>query len=439
MNDAEETAQRQEDRHLPLELVLRHRARVTESTCCCIVGGGPAGVILALLLARRGVSTSLLEAKEDFDRAFRGDTVHPSTLEMLDDLGLAEPLLARDHGKLHRMALQSGKTAAVLADFTRLRSRFPFVAMIPQVEFLDFIVGEATKHDCFDLRMGARVSDLIIEDDQVRGVRYRDRTGDRDLRASLTVAADGRASRLRKLAGFEPKKNPAVMDVMWLVLPRRDNEPAIEMTGFRIGRGCLVVVLARADQWQLGYVILKGDNHSIREAGLDALRSEVAELVPELADRVDTIRDWNDVHFLSVESSRIPTWHRKGLLVIGDAAHVMSPIGGVGINYAIQDTVAAANLLAEPLLAGNVTDEHLGTVQQRREFPTRFIQGLQGLVQRRLVARALEDKPFRLPLPARIISALPLLRSLPAHLIGRGVRPERVRLSQLTCRLSLDH
>ncbi len=176
-------------------------------------------------------------------------------------------------------------------------------------------------------------------------------------------------------------------------------------------------------------MILKGDNHSVRAAGLDALRSELAELVPELADRVDTIRDWQDVHFLSVESSRIPTWHRPGLLVIGDAAHVMSPIGGVGINYAIQDAVAAANLLAEPLVAGNVTDEHLAAVQRRREFPTRFIQGFQGLVQRQLVARALEDKPFRPPLPARIISALPLLRNLPARLIGWGIRPERVQLS----------
>ncbi len=382
-----------------------------------------------MLLARQGVSTALLEAKEDFDRAFRGDTVHPSTLEMLDDLGLADPLLARDHGKLHRMTLQSGKTTAVLADFTRLRSRFPFVAMIPQVEFLDFIVGEARKHDCFDLHLGARVSDLIIEGDAVRGVRYRDRGGERELRASLTVAADGRASRLRKLAGFVPKKNAAAMDVLWLVLPRRDDEHAIDMTGFRVGRGCLVVVLARADQWQLGYVILKGDNRSVREAGLEALRSEVAALLPELADRVDTIRDWNDVHFLSVESSRIPTWHRKGLLVIGDAAHVMSPIGGVGINYAIQDAVAAANLLAEPLLGGTLTDAHLAAVQRRREFPTRFIQGFQGVVQRQLVARALEDKPFRLPLPARIISALPLLRNLPARLIGWGIRPERVRLS----------
>ena len=201
------------------------------------------------------------------------------------------------------------------------------------------------------------------------------------------------------------------------------------MTGFRIGRGRLVVVLARAHQWQLGYVILKGDSHSVREAGLDALRSEVAELVPELADRVDTIRDWRDIHFLSVESSRIPVWHREGLLAIGDAAHVMSPVGGVGINYAIQDAVAAANLLAAPLIAGNLTDAHLAAVQRRREVPTRFIQWFQGVVQRRLVTRSLEDEPFRLPLPLRIVSAFPVLGSLPARLIGWGIRPERVRPS----------
>ena len=407
---------------------------MADSIGCCVVGGGPAGAVLALLLARRGVPTALLEAREDFDRAFRGDTVHPSTLEMLDELGLADPLLARDHARLRRMTVQSGEVSAVLADFTRLRSRFPFIAMIPQVEFLDFIVGEARKHDCFELRLGARVSDLIVEGGAVRGVRYRDREGDRELRASLTVAADGRASRLRKLAGFVPTKNAATMDVMWLVLPRRDDERARDMSGFRIGRGRLVVVLARADQWQLGYTVLKGSSYAVREAGLAALRSELAALLPEFADRMDAIRDWQDVHFLSVESSRIPRWHREGLLAIGDAAHVMSPIGGVGINYAIQDAVAAANLLAEPLLAGALTDAHLAAVQRRREFPTRFIQAVQRLVQRQLVARALADKPFRLPLPARIVSALPLLRDLPAWLIGWGIRPERVRRAAVDSR-----
>ena len=326
------------------------------------------------------------------------------------------------------MTLQSGGTTAVLADFTRLRSRFPYIAMIPQVEFLDFIVGEARKHACFELRLGVRVTDLIVEGGVVRGVRCRDGEGvERELRATLTVAADGRASRVRQLAGFVPRRNAATMDVMWLVLPRGGGERAADMTGFRIGRGRLVVVLARPREWQLGYTVLKGSSRAVREAGLDALRAELAALLPELADRMQAIRDWQDVHFLSVESSRIPTWHREGLLAIGDAAHVMSPIGGVGINYAVQDAVAAANVLSGPLLAGNLTDAHLAAVQRRREWPTRFIQTVQALVQRQLVARALRDEPFRLPWPARIAPALPWLRDLPAWLVGWGIRPERVR------------
>ena len=405
------------------------------------MGGGPGGAILALLLSRLGIATVLLEAKHDFDRAFRGDTVHPSTLEMLDDLGLAAPLLAKEHGRLQRVTLRSGSTSTVLADFSRLRTRFPFIAMIPQSEFLEFIVGEANTRDCFDLRMGSRVIDLIVGDENdtnegrthegpwrgtVRGVRYRDDAGEHELRATLTVAADGRTSRVRAQAGFEAKPNAAAMDVMWLVLPRRDDEQGTDLTGFRIGLGRLVVVLARATEWQLGYVILKGSKQTVKEAGLPGLRAEVASLVPELADRVHTIEDWTDVHFLSVESSRVPTWHRPGLLALGDAAHVMSPIGGVGINYAIQDAVAAANYLAEPLLAGTLSDADLAAVQRRREFPTRFIQGFQAIAQRLVVARALEQRPFRLPLPARLVSCVPWLRDLPARVVGWGIRPERV-------------
>ena len=410
---------------------------MSHRTSCCIVGGGPAGAILALLLSRRGVPTVLLEAKHDFDRTFRGDTVHPSTLEMLDDLGLATPLLARPHGRLQRITLQSGATSTVLGDFSRLRCRFPFIAMIPQAEFLEFIVGEAKKHACFDLRLGSRVTDLIVEDEDrgsaasvVGGVRYHDERGEHELRATLTVAADGRSSRVRALAGFEPRPNAAAMDVMWLVLPRRDDERGVDLTGFRVGLGRLVVMLARATEWQLGYVILKGTRHTVKEAGLAALRAEVATLVPELADRVHTLDEWSDIHFLSVESSRIPTWHRPGLLAIGDAAHVMSPIAGVGINYAIQDAVAAANRLADPLLVGQVPDAALAAVQRRRELPTRFIQTFQAIVQRLIVARALDGQPFRVPLPARLVSTLPGLRNLPARIVGWGIRPERVSVTR---------
>ena len=406
---------------------------MSDRTSCCIVGGGPAGAILALLLSRRGVPTVLLEAQHDFDRVFRGDTVHPSTLEMLDDLGLATPLLARPHGRLQRMTLHSAGTATVLGDFSRLRTRFPFIAMIPQAEFLEFVVGEAKTHASFDLRFGARVTGLLLNDADghhtdgvVDGVRYHDERGEQELRATLTVAADGRASRVRALAGFEPRANAAAMDVMWVVIPRTEDEHGVDLTGFRVGLGRLVVVLARATEWQLGYVILKGTRQTVKEAGLPALRAEVGTLVPELADRVHTINDWNDIHFLSVESSRIPTWHRPGLLAIGDAAHVMSPIAGVGINYAIQDAVAAANRLAEPLLAGAVPDTVLAAVQRRRELPTRFIQTFQGVVQRLIVARALDGRPFRLPLPARLLSTLPGLRNLPARIVGWGMRPERV-------------
>jgi len=397
----------------------------SSETRCCIVGGGPAGLVLALLLARKGVATTLLEAHGDFDRAFRGDTVHPSTLEILDDIGLARACLALEHGVMERMVLHSGGVATTIADFSRVRAPFPFVAMIPQARFLEFLAGEASKYPAFDLRLGCRVKELVIEEDRVRGAVY-EKDGERhELRATLTVAADGRASRVRKLAGFVPIKNAAAMDVMWVVLPRKDGEELD--TGFRVGAGHMIVVLARREEWQLGCVILKGDARVVRAAGLPALRESIGRLVPELADRVDLLQEWKQVHHLSVESSRIPTWHRPGLLAIGDAAHVMSPVAGVGINYAIQDAVAAANLLTDSLRRGGVSARELERVQARRELPVRVIQYFQSIVQGIVVKRALDDRPFRLPVVARLMSSIPLLRNLPARIVGWGIRPERVR------------
>ena len=390
---------------------------------CCIVGGGSAGVVLSLLLPRKGVRVVLLEAQDDFDRDFRGDTVHPSTLEMLDGIGLADKVLAIDHVKMSQMSLVTGDGAIALADFSKTGLRYPYIAVLPQDELLDLLVSEAKQYPSFEVRMGTRANELIEEDGRVHGVRLVDGS---EIRATLTVGTDGRGSRISRLAGFEAVKNAPPMDVMWFRLPRRAGESAREMTGFRVGSGHVIVVFGRKHDWQLGYIITKGTVREVRDAGLDALRQSVATLVPELADRVDTLKEWTDVHFLSVESSRLPKWYKPGLLVLGDAAHVMSPAGGVGINYAIQDAVAAANLLWRPLSEGTLSIEHLEAVQRRREPPTRFIQRVQAIVQKQLIRRALEEKEFTLPWPAKLVSKIPFLRSMLAKTIGMGPRPEFV-------------
>lgn len=387
---------------------------------CCIVGGGPAGVVLGLLLARKSVRVVLVEAQKDFDRDFSGDTVHPSTLEMLDGIGLADKVLAIDHVKMSRMSVVTGDGAITLADFSQAGLRYPYIAVLPQDELL---VSEAKQYPSFEVRMGVRANELIEDGGGVHGVRLADGS---EIRATLTVGADGRGSRISRLAGFEAVKNAPPMDVMWFRLRRRAGESAREMTGFRVGSGHVIVVFGRKREWQLGYIITKGTVGEVRDAGLDALRQSVAALVPELADRVDALKEWPDVHFLSVESSRIPKWYKPGLLVLGDAAHVMSPAGGVGINYAIQDAVAAANLLWRPLAEGTLSLVHLDAVQRRREPPTRFIQRVQAVLQKQLIRRALEDEGFTLPWLARLASKVPFLRSRLAKTIGMGPRPEFV-------------
>jgi len=409
------------------ELALqRPEVKSVEQTTCCIVGCGPAGAILALLLARQGIPVLLLEEHLDFDRDFRGDTIHPSVMQVLDEVGLADRLLELPHTRVSSAPVQTANGSVTLADFRRLKTRFPYIVMLPQAQFLEFITGEAKRYPSFHLVMGARVEKLVEEDGEVRGVYYRSQDGWHEVRARLTVAADGRFSRVRRLAGFEPIKTAPPMDVLWFRLPRRLGDP--EESGGRISAGHILVVLNRSDYWQVGYIIPKGGYQQIRAAGLDALRQEIARIEPAWADRLDTLQAWKQVSVLSVESSRLPRWYRPGLLLIGDAAHVMSPVGGVGINYAIQDAVVAANVLSAKLKAGKVSSRGLAEVQRRRVWPTRMIQGFQSIIQQQALGRVLtSEKPLSIPLFLRVLLRLPIVRTLPARFIGLGIWPVHVK------------
>lgn len=349
-------------------------------TQCCIAGGGPAGAMLGLLLARRGLDVVVLEKHADFLRDFRGDTIHPSTMEVLDELGLAGAFLALGPNRVHRLEARTPAGTIELADFRDLRSRFPYIALIPQWDFLDFLTREAARHPGFHLLMRAEATDLVEEDGVVRGLRFTSPDGGGEVRATLTVAADGRSSVVRQRAGLRVRGTSPPIDVLWFRLSRAAGDP--EDTAGYVGGGHIVALINRGDYWQIACVIPKGSAERLRARGIEELHRTLRELVPELGARAGELTSWDQVSVLSVQANRLVRWHRPGLLCIGDAAHAMSPVGGVGINFAIQDAVVAANVLAEPIRRGRVTARHLGAVQRRRAWQVRAMQLLQALMLR---------------------------------------------------------
>jgi 2-polyprenyl-6-methoxyphenol hydroxylase-like FAD-dependent oxidoreductase len=394
---------------------------------CCIAGCGPAGAMLGLLLARAGVRVVVLEKHADFLRDFRGDTLHPSTLQLFDELGLGEQLLDLPHQQAAVLGVSTDAGEFTLADFRRLPGRHRYIAFMPQWDFLDFVVGQARRLPTFALRMRAEALGVLEEAGRVAGLAYRDQDGSvHQVRARLTVAADGRDSGLRRSAGLRPRTFGVPVDVLWFRLPRRPDD---RMPSFgRLTAGHLLVLIDRGAYWQVAYVIAKGAAEELRQAGLASFRASVAGLVPFLADRVGELRSWDDVRTLRVQVDRLRRWFRPGLLCIGDAAHAMSPIGGVGINLAVHDAVAAANLLARPLRDGTLSTRHLARVQLRRMLPTLVVQRVQRTIQDRFLSPLLAGRaPATPPLVLRALRRYPALQAIPARLIGIGVLPEHVR------------
>ncbi|MGV9307527.1 FAD-dependent oxidoreductase [Nonomuraea sp. NPDC003727] len=383
---------------------------------CVIAGGGPAGAMLALLLARAGVEVTLLEKHADFLRDFRGDTIHPSTLRVLDEIGLAEAFHRIPHRKAYGLTLVTDTGASRLADLRGLRGGYDYIAFVPQWDFLNLLTAEAAKYPSFRLLMNAEANGLIRDGGTVRGLRYHDKDGEHELRADLTVAADGRGSTLRVAAGLAPVEMGAPMDVVWFRMPREDGDPG--ETFLRVSTGRLLVAINRETYWQLGYVIPKGGAERLRAAGIEELRHHVGRLLPFLADRVPLLGSFDDVSVLTVALNRLRRWYRPGFLCIGDAAHAMSPVFGVGINLAVQDAVATANLVLKH------GPSAVAAVQRRRMFPTVVTQFAQRVAQKRLIAPALEGslRLTRVPELARI----PVINRLTRTFIGNGVRPEHV-------------
>ena len=404
----------------------------TVTTKCCIAGGGPAGMMLGFLLARAGVDVVVLEKYPDFFRDFRGDTVHPSTLELMYELGLLDEFLKLPHQKVETLTGQVGDEHLTMIDFRHVPTHCKFIALMPQWDFLNFLAGHGKRYKTFDLYMQTEVTDLIEEGGRIAGVRAKTADGTLTIRADLVVGCDGRHSTVREKAGLQSEDYGAPMDVLWFRMSRKASDAADTFGHIEAGR--MMIMLDRGDYWQCAYVIPKGGIEKVHGEGLDAFRKRVTDMSPFLADRIGELKSWDDIKLLSVTVDRLQRWWRPGLICIGDAAHAMSPIGGVGINMAVQDAVAAANRLAAPLKAGHVSTEDLHAIQQRRTLPVNFTQRLQLTIQKRIISHVLamesEQRP-KPPLFFKLFNVFPVLRRIPARLLGVGIRPEHIRTPEV--------
>jgi len=400
-------------------------------THCCIVGGGPAGMMLGYLLGRAGIETLVLEEHADFFRDFRGDTVHPSTLQVMDELGLIEGFLNLPHQELQKLEGRFGEESIRIGDLSRLHVKYPFIAMMPQWDFLNFLRENGKRFASLKVMMNANVTDLILSGSEVVGVGADTPEGAIEIRAGLTVGCDGRHSTLRARAGLALEDIGAPMDVLWFRVGRNRDET--ERLFARVRTGKMLVTFDRGDYWQCAYVIPKGHFDAVKMRGLDTFRNDIAGMAPILRAGIADVKSWDEVKLLTVAINRLKRWTRSGLLCIGDAAHAMSPVGGVGVNLAVQDAVAAANLLGAKLIAlsdknGCPSEHELDAVRRRRVFPVRVTQAMQVLVQNRLISMAInpDKRPLRVPLVLRIVSAIPWLQGMTARFVAVGVRPEHV-------------
>jgi 2-polyprenyl-6-methoxyphenol hydroxylase-like FAD-dependent oxidoreductase len=399
-------------------------------TRCCIVGGGPAGIMLGFLLARAGVKTTILEKWADFFRDFRGDTIHPSTLEILNELGLLEEFLKIPHNETTQLGAEIGGHKVILADFSRLKTTCPFIAFTPQWNFLNFMTEKAKAYPHFNLLMDTEGLELMEEEGRVIGVLAKNKEETFEIYSEVVIGADGRHSMVREKSHLKVKSLGAPMDVLWFRLSRKESDIKQSLGKMDLGR--ILIMIERGDYWQCGFLIHKGDFARVQAQGLEAFHLSILEVAPTMDDRINELTSWEQIKLLTVAVERLEKWHRPGLLCIGDAAHAMSPIGGVGINLAIQDAVATANILTPAFLKGVIKEDDLAAVQKRRALPTKIVQKLQVLIQNRIIGSILGNPTqLKLPFVLKLLQWVPILRRIPAYLIGIGIRPEHVK--SLSC------